>query len=66
MPTVDIKSPPLPIEKKRVLVRKITDVMQEVYADFGFVNDMFVVRIKENPPENVGVNGVLVADKQKK
>ncbi len=46
------------MKKKRELVKKITDVIKEVYGI-----EHVTVLIHENPPENVGVNGELLADR---
>ena len=60
MPTITVEGPIIrDIEKKRELVRRLTDVAKDVYRI-----EHIVVLIKENPGENVGVNGVLVADRR--
>jgi len=60
MPTITVEGPILrDVEKKRELVRRLTDVAKDVYRI-----EHIVVLIKENPSENVGVNGVLVADRK--
>lgn len=60
MPTITVEGPIIrDIEKKRELVRRLTDVATDVYHI-----EHIVVLIKENPSENVGVNGVLVADRR--
>jgi 4-oxalocrotonate tautomerase len=55
-----VDGPPIDIERKRQLVKKLTDVAVEVY---GIPH--IVVLIRENPPENVGVEGQLIADRKK-
>ena len=47
-------------EKKRALVTAITDAAEQYY---GLPRSTYVVLIKENAPENVGVGGTLVADR---
>lgn len=60
MPTITVEGPIIrDIEKKRELVRRLTEVAKDVYKI-----EHIVVLIKENPSENVGVNGVLVADRR--
>ena len=60
MPTVTVEGPIIPsIDTKRELVRRLTDLVAGIY---GIPH--IVVLIKENRPENVGVNGVLVCDKE--
>lgn len=62
MPTITVEGPPIKeIERKRQLVKKLTDAAIEVYKI-----EHIVVLIRENLPENVGVNGELIADTHKK
>ena len=64
MPNIIIEGPVIKdIEAKRILVREITDVVERVYK---LPRQAFVVTIKENSPENVGVGGELVVDRFKK
>jgi len=44
------------VEKKRELVKGITDVVEKVY---NMPRDVIRVIIKEDPPENVGIGGTL-------
>jgi len=60
VPTIMVDGPPIDIERKRQLVKKLTNVAVEVY---GIPH--IVVLIRENPPENVGVEGELIADRKK-
>ncbi|AJC72420.1 4-oxalocrotonate tautomerase [Thermococcus guaymasensis DSM 11113] len=57
MPTVIIEGPKADAEIKRELVRRITEVVREVYK----VHHVSVI-IHENEPENVGVDGELLSD----
>jgi len=64
MPDVTVNGPIIEdVEIKRVLVKEITDALEKAYK---LPRDIYVVLIKENPPENVGVGGVLILDKHKK
>jgi len=64
MPNIIIEGPVIKdIEAKRILVREITDVVERAYK---LPRQAFVVTIKENSPENVGVGGELVVDRFKK
>ena len=45
-----------------MLVRDITDTLEKAY---NLSRKVYVVLIKENPPENVGVGGELIIDKRK-
>lgn len=61
MPTVTVDGPQISdIDKKRTLVKEITAAATKA---FGLPAETIVVVIKENKPENVGVGGVLVADR---
>ena len=61
MPTLRVDGPPIPeIERKRDLVRRLSEVAAEIYG----IEHITVV-LRENAPENVGVNGTLIADLQK-
>jgi len=50
------------VQIKRVLVSEITDALEKAYK---LPRKVYVVSIKENPPENVGVGGQLIIDKKK-
>ena len=43
-----------------MLVKKLTEIAIEVYKI-----EHIIVLIRENPPENVGINGQLLADPKK-
>ena len=60
MPNITVEGPPIDIEQKRKLVKKLTDAAIEVYK----IEHITVV-IKENPPENVGVSGKLLIDRRR-
>jgi len=62
MPTITVDGPKIEsIELKRQMVKALTDAAYEVYKI-----EHIVVLIRENAPENVGVNGQLIADRPKK
>ncbi len=64
MPTIRIDGPIMKsIEQKRLMVEKLTDAAAEVY---GYDKSIITVIIRENPPENIGSGGVLIADKHRK
>jgi 4-oxalocrotonate tautomerase len=58
MPTIVVDGPPIDIQGKRQLVAKLTEAAVEVYQI-----PHITVLIRENPPENVGVSGQLLADR---
>ncbi|RKY04878.1 4-oxalocrotonate tautomerase [Candidatus Poribacteria bacterium] len=60
MPLIIVEGPKIESERKRELAKKLTDVASEVY---GIDREHIIVLIKENPPENVGVGGQLIADR---
>jgi len=60
MPTITVEGPPIDIDKKRELAKKLTDVAIDIYKI-----PHITVLIRENPPENVASNGVLIYDKNK-
>lgn len=61
MPTITVDGPPLSdLDRKRDLVREITDAAQKAY---GIRREAFVVLIRENRAENVGVGGRLLSDR---
>lgn len=62
MPTITVDGPKIEdIELKRQMVKTLTAAAYEVYKI-----EHIVVLIRENAPENVGVNGQLIADRPKK
>lgn len=64
MPNAYIDGPKIEsVETKRALVKEVTDAMEKAY---GFPRQAYVVTITESPAENVGVGGILIADRQKK
>ncbi|TFG30474.1 MAG: 4-oxalocrotonate tautomerase [Promethearchaeota archaeon] len=64
MPNVIIDGPKIEdLEVKRQLVKDITDALEKAYK---ISRDAYVVVIKENSPENVGVGGTLIIDRMSK
>jgi 4-oxalocrotonate tautomerase len=60
MPNITIDGPKIEsIEVKRVLVKEITDSIENAYK---IPREHIVVVINEQSPENVGVAGKLVSD----
>ena len=61
MPDVTIEGPKIEeMEIKRELVKEITDALEKAYK---IPREAYVVVIKENSPENVGVGGKLIIDR---
>ena len=61
MPNVTIDGPKIEdVEIKRTLVKEITDALEKAYT---IPREAYVVVIKENAPENVGVGGKLIVDR---
>lgn len=63
MPIVTIDGPKIDKEKKRNLVQQVTQVVAKIYE---LPEDAITTVIKENPPENIGVGGKLIADRHSK
>ncbi len=62
MPMIIVEGPRLlDLEQKRQLVKKLTEAAVAVYG----IKQISVI-IHENPPENVGAEGELIADRIKK
>ena len=62
MPNIKVEGPAIKdVGKKREFVKEITDAATKFY---GLPRETIVVRIKENSPENVGVAGQLVIDRE--
>ena len=63
MPIATIEGPKIgDVKKKMELVKEITDALEKAYK---IPREAYVVLIKENSPENVGVGGKLILDKDK-
>lgn len=63
MPIATVEGPKIAdVQAKRTLVREITDALEKAYE---LPREVYVVLIKENPPENVGAGGQLILDKKK-
>jgi len=60
MPIVTIQARALPVEKKRDLVAKVTDVVEDAYQ---LPREAITVLIQEYPAENIGVAGQLISDR---
>ena len=62
MPVITVEGPKITdIEKKRTLVKEFTESAARAY---GLPAEIMVVLIKENQPDNVGVGGQLIADRE--
>jgi 4-oxalocrotonate tautomerase len=60
MPTIMVEGPPISVEQKRELVKRLTEVAVDVYKI-----KHITVLIRENPPENVGTDGQLLVDRRR-
>jgi len=61
MPLIQVDGPSIDTDKKRRLVKELTDVAVRIYNI-----EHITVLIRENQAENVGANGELIADKKKR
>lgn len=63
MPNVTIDGPKInDVEIKRTLVKEITDALEKAYK---IPREAYIVLIRENKAENVGVGGTLIIDRRK-
>lgn len=63
MPSATVEGPKVAdVETKRLLVKEITDALEKAYK---LPRQVYIVLIKENPPENVGSGGRLILDAQR-
>lgn len=64
MPTIVIDGPTVKdLDRKRTLVRALSEAAAQAYS---LPTEIMTVIIRENQPENVGVGGMLLLDRQKK
>ncbi|HDZ17449.1 MAG TPA: 4-oxalocrotonate tautomerase [archaeon] len=64
MPVATLNGPTIEnLDVKRVLVKEITDALEKAYK---LPRHTYIVLIKEDSPNNVGVGGELVIDREKK
>jgi 4-oxalocrotonate tautomerase len=61
LPVIQINCNELTREKKRELVKRITEVSSEI---MGLPESTITVLIREFPPEDVGVGGSLLCDRE--
>ena len=59
MPLIQIDGPPLEVDKKRDLAKRLTDVAVDIYKI-----PHIIIIIRENSAENVASNGELIVDKK--
>ena len=62
MPIITFDGGKITTEQKADLVRQFTEAARKVT---GIRKEAFVIVIRENAPENIGVGGELLADRQK-
>jgi len=61
MPNVVIDGPKInDLEVKRQLIKEITDALEKAYK---IPRNAYIIVIRENSPENVGVGGTLLTDR---
>ncbi len=63
MPTIFFYGPKLDKDKSREMIKSFTDTASRLT---GLNRSAFVVYLRESGPENVGVGGELLGDRQKK
>lgn len=62
MPIITFEGGKLDRAQKAELVQRFTEAAHQIT---GIPREAFVVLVKENHPENIGVGGVLLAERQK-
>ncbi|MGI6552353.1 MAG: 4-oxalocrotonate tautomerase family protein [Clostridia bacterium] len=62
MPIITFDGPALTKEKKEKLIQEFTRVASETV---GLPPAAFIVLLKESDPDNVGVGGVMLSQRQK-
>jgi len=62
MPVITLKGPKLTKEQKAELVKCFTETASRVT---NIASSAFVVYLEEMEPENIGVGGALLADRNK-
>jgi 4-oxalocrotonate tautomerase len=63
MPNITISGPKIQdLDKKRKLVATVTDAAVEAY---GIAREHIVVVIEAHPPDDVGVGGTLIIDRNR-
>jgi len=63
MPNITVEGPPIKeLDAKRRLAKELTKAAVRAY---GLPEEVIVVLIKENSPENVSVGGELIIDRLK-
>lgn len=60
MPVVNIELAKLSKDKKREIIEKVTATLSEIT---NIPQQAFVVTIKENDPDNIGVGGVMLSER---
>ena len=60
MPTIRVDGPSITVEQKKELVKKLTEDAVEVYGI-----EHIIVIIRENIPDNVGIDGELLSESTK-
>jgi 4-oxalocrotonate tautomerase len=63
MPMMIFEGPVMDVEKKRALVKALTDAASQIT---GIRREAFTITIHENPHENIGVGGELLPDRMKR
>ena len=61
MPAITMELTPLAKEKKALLVKEVTESVSKAT---GLPSQAIFIFIKENSPDNIGVGGKLLADKE--
>lgn len=58
---IRVDGPKITVDKKRGLAKKLTEIAADIY---GMEKQHIIILIGENEPENVGVGGELIINRQ--
>jgi 4-oxalocrotonate tautomerase len=63
MPSILIHAPKIiDMNIKREFIKQMTDLLEKTYK---LPRQSYYIYLKEDPPENVGIGGQLVSDREK-
>lgn len=59
---IGVDGPQITVDKKGELAKRLTEIAADIY---GMEKQHIIILIGENEPENVGVGGELIINRQK-
>lgn len=58
---IGVDGPKITVDKKRELAKRLTEIAADIY---GMEKQHIIILIRKNEPENVGVGGELIINRQ--